>query len=168
MKPIIYLSALMLVANLLSCNNTSKKQSTADIDSLTNHLKPGKHCYLAISAKDTASLVLDITETGKISGKLDIKYNNADTVTTTRESTSGELQMAAFKGDTLRADYSFISGPKGKTTYNNPVALLHKGDSLIMGYGRLYTYLGRNYFDPATPIGFAKSKFRFAPAECKK
>jgi hypothetical protein len=167
MKLLPYLAAITLIAALFGCNSNTKKQP-ASIDSLTNHLKPGKHCYLATFEKDTATLVLDITATGKIAGLLNIKYNNPDSVTVARQSTSGNIMMAEFKGDTLRADYSFISGPKGATKYNNPIALLHKGDSLIMGYGRVYEYLGRNYFDPATPIGFTKSKFRFAPAQCKQ
>ncbi|MBK0380602.1 hypothetical protein [Mucilaginibacter segetis] len=160
MKPLLFLSVFALI--LFGCNHGTK-HAEANLDELTNHLKPGKHNYLAVFEKDSAKLTLDIGTYGKISGQMSVKYS--DTSTVERQATDGTLMKAEFKGDTLRADYSFSSGPSGQNKYVNPVAFLHKGDTLIMGYGRVLNYLGRNYFDPATPIGFEKSKFRFVPVK---
>lgn len=132
------------------------------------HLTEGKHCYVAFFEKDTALLSFDIDKFGKIKGQLNVYYQKADSAVASRENTAGELLKGEFRGDTLFADYSFTSGKSGKEKYSNPVALLHKGDTLLMGKGRIYEYLGRTYFDPKSPIDFSKSRFSFTPAECKK
>lgn len=164
MKAVFYFSVGVYVIALFSCK---AKPATTNIDSLTNHLKPGKHCYIATFEKDTAHLTLNITDQGQIRGEMAVDYHKDDTIAAKREPTDGKIN-GTFRGDTLMADYYFTSGKTDPTKYINPVALLHKGDTLIMGYGRIYSYLGRTYFDPQTPITFTRSKFRFLPVECKK
>lgn len=102
-----------------------------------------------------------MTDQGQIKGQLNISYN-ADTVAS-HQPTSGEI-TGEFKGDTLFADYYFTSG---KEQYINPIALLLKKDTLIMGHGKIYYYLGRTYFDNKTPISFNNSRFRFMPSGCR-
>lgn len=128
-------------------------------------LTEGKHCYVALFEKDTALLSFDIDKYGHIKGQLNVYYKKADSAVASRENTAGDLLKGEFRGDTLFADYNFTSG---KERYTNPVAMLHKGDTLVMGKGRIYEYLGRTYFDPKSPIDFSKSRFSFVPAECKK
>lgn len=160
---------LITAAGLLlffSCKYPQQKPATNTNSktTITRHLKPGKHCYVALFEKDSANLTFNITATGKISGELNINYDNPDTVT--HQPTSGKIS-GEFRGDTLFADYFFTSGVNGKTNYINPIALLFKNDTLIMGHGKIYDYLGRTYFDDKTPISFANSRFSFTPANCK-
>ena len=163
MKKLIYPVVYAVLVAFFSCDGTPKQAEKIN----TSNLKPGKHCYVAIFDKDSARLTIDVAATGRITGTLAIKYNNTDTVTVKRQPTDGTF-VGEFKGDTLRADYTFNSGPMGKTMYTNPIALLHKGDSLVMGHGRIYDYLGRTYFDDKTPIIYTNSRFTYLPADCKK
>ncbi|MES2278223.1 MAG: hypothetical protein V4592_19490 [Bacteroidota bacterium] len=162
MKNLQYFLSLAGLALLFSCNQVQK----TSIKINTSNLKPGKHCYIALFEKDSASLTFEIAANGKIKGELAINYHNADTVAAARQPTAGNF-VGEFKGDTLFADYHFTSGKNGREQYINPIALLHKGDTLIMGKGRIYSYLGRTYFDDKTPIEFYKSRFRFVPVDCK-
>ncbi|QKJ30101.1 hypothetical protein HQ865_10130 [Mucilaginibacter mali] len=163
MKTPIYTLAFVASIFLFSCGQ-GKKSNAINM----GHLSEGKHCYVAALEGDSATLTFDIDKYGSIKGQLNINYQKADSAVASRENTAGDLIKGEFRGDTLFADYSFKSGKTGKEKYANPVALLHKGDTLVMGRGRIYEYLGRTYFDPKTPIDFSKSKFRFMPVECKK
>lgn len=111
-------------------------------------------------------MTVDIDTDGRIKGRLSVKYFNPDSVAKARQPTDGEFG-GQFKGDTLLADYNFTSGKNKDAKYFNPIALLHKGDTLIMGHGAMYYYLGRTYFDPKTPIIYSNSRFRFLPVDCK-
>lgn len=166
MKNLLFLFTVAGLSSLLGCSYPQPDSTTTtnNVTTVTRHLKPGKHCYLALFEKDSASLSFTITKTGKVNGQLAIKYGNADT-TASHQSTAGKL-TGVFRGDTLFADYYFTSGANGKDNYINPVALLYKGDTLIMGHGKIYYYLGRTYFDDKTPISFKKSRFSFIPANC--
>jgi hypothetical protein len=163
MKNALYLLAFAGLTMLFSCNQGQQNSTKINM----SHLKPGKHCYAAIFEGDSASLSFDVATNGKISGDLAINYHHTDTVIASRQPTTGNF-TGEFRGDTLFADYHFTSGTNGKEQYINPIALLHKSDTLIMGKGRIYSYLGRTYFDDKTPIEFYKSKFRFVPADCGK
>lgn len=164
MKSLLYVFIIAGFAFLLSCNN--KPKSTNSLPAIARHIKFGKHCYIALFEKDSASLTFTFTKTGEVKGQLNINYYNKDTVLTQRQPTMGEF-TGEFKGDTLFADYSFTSGSNGKDKYINPIALLYKNDTLIMGSGRIYSYMGRTYFDDKTPINFNKSRFRFIPSNCR-
>ena len=163
MKKLIHPVVYAVLVALISCDQRPKQPEKIN----TGNLRPGKHYYMAIFEKDSARLTVNVAATGRITGTLLIKYTNTDTVTLKRQPTDGTF-VGEFKGDTLRADYTFNSGPKGKTLYTNPIALLHKGDSMVMGHGRIYDYLGRTYFDDRTPIIYTKSRFTFLPADRKK
>lgn len=158
MSALKYLSVITGLALLIGC---SQKKNNGVVN--LSGLKPGKHLYRAMFQKDSAALALNIAAGGRVTGDLTIRFTKGgDTVEINKGDITGE-----FRGDTLFADYNFTSG-KYKTIYSNPIALLHKGDTLIMGSGRMMTYLGRTYFDPATPINFKKSKFRFIPMDEKR
>lgn len=166
MKNLLLFLALVCSALLLGCSYPQGNSTTSsgNVTTITRHLKPGKHCYMALFEKDSASLTFTITAAGKINGQLNINYNT-DTLTT-RQPTAGTI-TGEFKGDTLFADYYFTSGANGKEKYINPIALLFKNDTLVMGHGKIYYYLGRTYFDDKTPIDFNKSRFRFVPTNCR-
>ena len=130
------------------------------------HFKPGRYCYLALFEKDSAMLSFAVDAYGSVAGKLCIKYGKIKPKALEHEINSGNI-TGGFKDDTLIADWVFTSGHNRDILYQNPVAIMHKGDSLIMGSGRIMSYLGRNYFDEKAPIDFARSRFRFKPINCK-
>lgn len=70
-----------------------------------------------------------------------------------------------FRGDTLFVDYSFISGTD-KATYKNPMALLKRGNELILGNGKIETYLGASSFVKGQPIDFDNVKYKFTVVDC--
>ena len=46
------------------------------------------------------------------------------------------------------------------------MAMLKKGNELILGSGKIETYLGSSYFAKDTPIDFEKVKYKFTTVEC--
>ena len=161
MKNLKYLFAIAGASILYGCSQQAPKETATAIPA---GLKAGKQSYLAIFVKDSAKLDLDIDQYGKVTGKLLIKYGELKPDATELIVNTGDVSKGEFKGDTLVADYTFTSG-KDKTLYTNPLALLHKGDTLIMGSGRIMNYLGRTYFDPQTGVQYQKARFRFVPVK---
>lgn len=163
MKKVLLLFTVAGLTVILSCSNNPKNKHS--VTNISTPIKYGKYCYVALFEKDSASLTFTLTKTGQVKGQLNINYYNKDSVSAERQPTTGEF-TGEFKGDTLFADYSFTSGTNGQDKYINPIALLYKNDTLIMGKGKIYSYLGRTYFDDKTPISFQKSRFRFIPSNC--
>ena len=46
------------------------------------------------------------------------------------------------------------------------MALLKKGNELILGNGKIETYLGASYFAKGQPIDFENVKYKFATVDC--
>lgn len=82
-------------------------------------------CYAYHSANDTIMLTLIAAE-ANVSGNLVYAYSGKD-------KNSGTLN-GIMKGDTLLADYTFMS--EGKSSVRQ-VAFLRKGDGFVEGYGDL-------------------------------
>lgn len=116
------------------------------------------NCYKALYENDTLELKLNTLKNGKVSGSMVMKMFAMSEKTGTIE---GE-----FHGDTLFADYSFIQGKNEKATFKNPLAILKRGDTLILGNGKIETYLGRSYFAKGAPIDFDAVKYKFLTADC--
>ncbi|MGY4537652.1 hypothetical protein ACVW0P_002071 [Mucilaginibacter sp. UYNi724] len=53
--------------------------------------------------------------------------------------------MVNIKGILYFDNYTFTSGTHNKTIYTNPIALLCKSDTLILGAGLIFNYLGRSW-----------------------
>jgi hypothetical protein len=149
------LSCLLFVcAGLVSCN---KNQKEANAPSLAE--KPiSVQCYKALYEKDTVELKINTLKSGKISGEMEMKFLDMPIKTGT---IAGEL-----RGDTLFADYSFIQGTNDKVTFKNPIAILKRGEELILGNGQIETYLGSSYFAKGKPIDFDNVKFKFTSVDC--
>ena len=128
--------------------------------------RPDKMCFVALFEKDSASLTLHNAPRGKVTGKLYIRYDEVKEMALESDLNIGTIE-GKFKGDTLFADYRFTSGTMNKTIYSNPVALLFKGDTLILGAGTIVNYMGQSLFDRKKPLDFSKSKFHFKPVNCK-
>jgi hypothetical protein len=162
MKRYTFLIALISLI-IFSCSYPKQEKVVSHIP---DHFKPGNYCYKALFEKDSASLFFTITADHEIKGQLNVNYHDTSAASPGHQPTAGNF-TGTFRGDTLYADYYFTSGANKDARYVNPIALLLKGDTLIMGHGRIYYYLGRTYFDDKTPIDYIKSRFRFVPAGCK-
>ncbi|WP_140485775.1 hypothetical protein [Flavobacterium sp. GSA192] len=116
------------------------------------------NCYRAFYENDTIDLKINTLKDGKISGNMVMKmYAMSEKVGTIE----GE-----FRGDTLYADYSFTQGKNDKAIFKNPLAILKRGDTLVLGNGKIETYLGRSYFAKGEPIDFDRVKYKFLAADC--
>ena len=152
MKKSTFFYFLFTCIIIVSCN---KKQN----DNQTVEDKPvSVNCYVALYEKDTINLKVNTLESGKISGTMDMKLLDMPIKT-------GKLS-GEFKGDTLFADYSFIQGTNDKVVFKNPMAFLKKGNELILGNGKIETYLGASYFAKGEPIDFENVKYKFQTVEC--
>ncbi|WP_281638359.1 hypothetical protein [Flavobacterium marginilacus] len=115
-------------------------------------------CYKSLYENDTINLTVNTLKNGKINGDMVMKIENMpDKI--------GKI-IGEFRGDTLFADYSFIQGTNEKVTFKNPMAFLKHGSELILGSGKIETYLGRSYFAKDKPIDFEKVKYKFSEVDC--
>lgn len=148
------LFCLLLASFVLgSCNQKPKDVVVKELDE-----KPvSVQCYKALYDKDTLDLKVNTLKNGKVTG---------DLVMTVFERAKKVGKIAGeFRGDTLFVDYSFVSGTD-KALYKNPMALLKKGNELILGNGKIETYLGTSYFAKGQPIDFENVKYKFATVDC--
>ncbi|WP_269242389.1 hypothetical protein [Flavobacterium limnophilum] len=148
------LFCLLLASIVLgSCN---KKPKDVEVKNLAE--KPvSVQCYKALYETDTLDLKVNTLKNGKVTGELVMKVLN-------KAKKVGKI-AGEFRGDTLFVDYSFVSG-LDKATYKNPMALLKKGNELILGNGKIETYLGTSYFAKGQPIDFDNVKYKFTAVEC--
>ncbi|WP_131536829.1 hypothetical protein [Pedobacter nototheniae] len=156
-KTVFYLSFLAMPL-AFSCNQAGKKANTSgnasSKDSVSN-----VQCYKADFEKDSADLKVETLSSGKIKGKLTVKYE--------KKPMNDGLIAGEFKGDTLFVNYTFKTGKDTVSVFTNPLAFLKKDGKLIMGVGQIETTLGRSYFVKGKPINFERGKFTFEPKDCK-
>ena len=148
----------MLLASVvfLGCN---KNQSQKSIEDQTLAEKPASvQCYIAIYETDTIDLKINTLKNGIISGTMDMKLLDMPIKV---GKISGE-----FRSDTLFADYSFTQGTNDKVVFKNPMAFLKSGKQLILGNGKIETYLGASYFAKGEPIDFENVKYKFDLIDC--
>ena len=154
MKNLGLFCLLLACIGLQSCNKNPKK-----VDAQALAEKPASvQCYKALYEKDTIELKINTLETGKINGDMVMKVlNKAEKV--------GKI-VGEFRGDTLFVDYSFVLPANDKVIYKNPMALLKRGNELILGNGKIETYLGVSYFAKGQPIDFDNVKYKFTTVDC--
>ncbi|MBC7845390.1 MAG: hypothetical protein H7Y10_02730 [Flavobacterium sp.] len=148
------LFCLLLASIVLgSCNKKSKDVEVKDVVE-----KPVTvQCYKALYETDTLELKVNTLKSGKITGEMVMKVLN-------KAKKVGKI-AGEFRGDTLFVDYSFISGTD-KALYKNPMALLKRGNELILGNGKIETYLGTSSFVKGEPIDFDNVKYKFTTVDC--
>ena len=155
---------IILASGLISACNQPQYNSDKAADSVSTAAIKDQ-CYQAIFEKDTGDLNIRTGKDGKVTGDLVMKYglkpNEVERVIN-----QGKVD-GSFRGDTLFLNYLYTSGELNKTLYQNPLALLRKGEQLVMGVGEIETSVGRSYFVENKPIDFEKGRFRFDPVECK-
>lgn len=156
MNKATFICMLLTCIGFVSCN---KNQSQKSIEDKTLAEKPvSVQCYSAIYETDTIDLKINTLKNGKISGNMDMKLIN-------RPIKFGKIS-GEFRGDTLFVDYTFIQGTNDKVIFKNPMAFLKSGKELILGNGKVMTYLGTSYFAKGEPIDFENVKYRFNPTDC--
>lgn len=140
---------LIIIVGLFACNNEPKTTGTAAKDTLTpapvTDIKlPGYMCFAKRSASDTFWLQLNVFE-HVVTGNLNYIFKEKD-------SNRGELE-GTMKGDTLIADYTFMS--EGKKSVRQ-VAFLVKDSVATEGYGDLEEKEGKMVFKNPQSITFGK------------
>lgn len=153
MKNLGLFCLLLACIGFESCN---KKPKDVDVQVVAEK-SASVQCYTSSYEKDTIDLKINTLENGKITGDMVMKvFNRAEKV--------GKI-AGEFRGDTLFVDYSFVSGTD-KAIYKNPMALLKRGKELILGNGKIETYLGASYFAKGQPIDFDNVKYKFTAVDC--
>lgn len=154
MKNLGLFCLLLACIGFESCNKTPKVVET---EALAEKLL-SVQCYKALYEKDTIDLKINTFSTAKVTGEMKMKvFNRAVKV--------GKI-AGEFRGDTLFADYSFTQVENDKVMYKNPLALLKRGNELILGNGKIETYLGASYFAKGEPIDFDNVKYKFTTVDC--
>lgn len=143
-----FATAISILA--ISCNTQHQqeaaKESTADTSKPIENkvMIPSSTCYESISDKDTVRLKVEVFAhviTGMLSYHLYEKDRN-----------DGDIE-AQFKGDTLVADYSFMS--EGKRSVRQ-VAFLIKDSTATEGYGEMEEKEGKMLFKDINKLDFGK------------
>ncbi|PBJ12182.1 hypothetical protein [Flavobacterium sp. ACN6] len=156
MKNLVLPCLLVICLGFQSCKNDEKRKEF-DTAKAEGEKIVGTECYRAIYEKDTVDLKLNTLKNGKITGNLVMK---AAAAPEKRGEITGE-----FRGDTLFADYTFIN-PGNATKFKNPLAILKKGEKLILGNGTMQTTMGVTYLVKDIPIDFENVKYKFDSAQC--
>lgn len=132
----------------ISCNNQSQqdsaKNNAADTSTPIENkvMIPVSSCYESISGKDTVRLKVEVFA-HVITGMLSYHLNEKD-------KNDGDIE-AQFRGDTLVADYSFMS--EGKRSVRQ-VAFLIKDSTAIEGYGDMEEKDGKMVFKDLGKLNF--------------
>jgi len=163
MKNKIYKLIFLAPLVLFSCNQ-HKNIPQVHADSYRLNKNP-ERCFVAVYQKDSAFLKYKTAPDGNIQGRLTLKYAEPEPMAVEKEFDHGEIK-GKFTKDTLFADYVFADGDN-KTIYRNPLAMLKKGNKLVLGFGVTINYLGRTWFRDHRAINFNKSRFQFVAAECR-
>lgn len=159
MKNTVLFCLLLICIGFESCQK-NQEQKKIENTKVQDEKPVSVECYKALYEEDTINLKINNLKNGKITGNMVMKIiNMPDKV--------GEIS-GKFHGDTLFVDYTFIQGTNDKVTFKNPMALLKKDNELILGSGKIETYLGRSYFAKGTPIDFERVKYKFTKVECKE
>ncbi|RZK10843.1 MAG: hypothetical protein EOO46_09100 [Flavobacterium sp.] len=112
-------------------------------------------CYSAIIKKDTISLSLTVKDSSLEKGELHYNFFEKD-------KNQGTL-TGTFKGDTLFADYTFMS--EGKSSVRE-VVFLKKGNIFIEGYGDVEEKDNKTVFKDKKKL-FFDSKIVLSKTDCK-
>ena len=141
---VLSLAAIMIA----SCNNEPKKST--EIPTVEDTVKtvenkimiPASSCYTLITGKDTVTLKVEIFP-NVVTGKLLYKFYQKD-------SNKGEFD-GQFHGDTLLADYKFMSEGQLST---RQVMFLIKNNVAREGYGKMEEKNGKMIFKDMRGVSF--------------
>lgn len=152
---ILLFSLLLFIA---ACNSDSKNNTGNNSNaSVTETLppSPAKLCYTLAQNGDTIELNLTIMPDNRVTG--DLLYQLAG-----KDRNKGSIS-GSMLGDTLRADYSFMS--EGQTSVRT-VLFLKQDSVLTEGYGPMEEVNGKMQFKSGAVIDFSKG-LRLMLTNCK-
>lgn len=147
-------SSLILCALIAACNNSSISSSVDDTtvntgvssgDTTFTPAPNNKTCYAYQSATDSVMLTINAADQN-VYGNLVYAYSGKDR-------NSGTFN-GSMKGDTLFADYVFMS--EGKSSVRQ-VAFLKKGAGFIEGYGDVQMEGGKMVFKNTSALKFSSA-----------
>ena len=142
-------SLFFAVFILIACNNRSKQSTESEINSDTSNSAikiqiPNVYCYLHVADKDMIYLKMEKFP-NVITGTLAYKFHEKD-------KNNGDID-GILKGDTLIADYTFMS--EGKSSARQVIFLIQ--DSVATeGYGAMEEKNGKMVFKDLSNIDFSK------------
>ncbi len=147
MKTILIISLLLTI---VACNPDTRQTTSDDTDSVNGDTArvtiqiPETGCYVNISARDTVKLKVE-TFPNVVTGTLLYSFFEKDKNT-------GEIE-GRLMGDTLLADYTFMSEGKRST---RQVIFLVRDSIAIEGYGAMEEKEGKMVFKDIREIDFDK------------
>jgi len=140
----------LIIATIIlaySCNNGKENnENTTLTDANSSKNLEGHHCYLYATSQDTVSMSIDVSGL-VVTGELNYNFHEKDR---NRGKLTGKIN-----GDTLLADYTFIS--EGVESIRQ-VAFVRKGDSLVEGYGESEEKSGKTVFKNSDALKFTGSE----------
>ena len=152
------LSLFCLLIACIGLQSCKKNEANVEVTKIQDEKPISVTCYKALYENDTIDLKINTLKNGKITGNMTMKLADIPEKT-------GEI-VGEFHGDTLLVDYKFFQETNDRKIFKNPMALLKRGNELILGSGKIETYLGRSYFAKDTPIDFEKIKYKFTTVDC--
>ena len=137
--------------SIFSCTNTSQKKAPGNTGIATKTA----YCYSYVNNKDSVTMNIDIND-NTVTGELEYRLYEKD-------SNTGTIQ-GIIKGDTLFAEYSFIS--EGISSVRE-VAFLKKGNNWVEGFGDVEENNGKMIFKDISALQF-NSNIVLAEVPCKE
>jgi len=154
-KSVLAMAAVLVV--MISCKKEVKEEVVMPTvqDEMPVEEPAVKECYSAIIKKDTISLSLTVKDSSLEEGELHYNFFEKD-------KNHGTL-TGTFKGDTLFADYTFMS--EGKSSVRE-VVFLKKGNTFIEGYGDVEEKDNKMVFKDKKKLSF-DGKIALSKTDCK-
>ncbi|MFV5695758.1 hypothetical protein ACM55G_10015 [Flavobacterium sp. LB3P122] len=154
MKKVIVLG-VVFISILVSCKK-EKEEAPAASEKKVVEEHVSEECYRVVLKKDTISMTLNVKGDQLTSGKLSYNFYEKD-------KSFGTL-VGKIKGDTLFADYAFMS--EGVATVRE-VVFLKKGNTYVEGFGDLVDdYTGKVTFKDAAQLKF-EGNVVLSKVDCK-
>jgi len=145
MKVVYLLSNVVLLAIVISCMDSKKKEVVVPSLEVEAPLEtPKKECYQAVIEKDTLTLTVDVNSVNEFTGELNYSYYEKD-------KSFGTL-LGNVKGDTIFADYKFES--EGKTSIRELAFIKKDANTYVEGYGEMIDANGKMTFKDKSKIKF--------------
>lgn len=156
MKKLVLVVAVAMVL-MVSCKKETKEEIAVPTmrEEIPAEESAVRECYSGIIKKDTILLSLSVKNSSLEEGELHYNFFEKDKAHGTLTGT--------FKGDTLFADYAFMS--EGKQSFRE-VIFLKKGNIFIEGYGDVEEKGNKTVFKDKKKL-FFDSKIVLSKTDCK-
>ncbi|URC10879.1 hypothetical protein [Flavobacterium sp. B183] len=158
MKKVIVISMIMLTV-FISCKKTTDTDPVQIVPSPPKEAEivepAGDQCYASRTRNSVTEMSLNVNSHQEVNGKLSYNISGKD-------KNEGAL-IGNMKGDTLIADYTFIS--EGVTSVRE-VAFLKKDGAFIEGYGDVIEANGKFSFKDKKQLKFDQKNV-LTKVDCK-